>query len=53
MGFNLESFFNELISIINRPGNFTTDLLVKFRDLRKAIQEGRKYARECGHISGK
>ncbi len=48
MGFNLEMFFKELEEILKSKNIFT-----QLARLRKAIQEGRVYARECGHISGK
>ena len=48
MGFSLEVFFRELDTILNSK----TSIITKFKALRKAIQEGRDYARECGHIQG-
>lgn len=48
MGFNLEMFFKELDEILNSGLN----IFSKLKALRKAIQEGRDYARDCGHIQG-
>lgn len=48
MGFSLESFFRDLDEILNSKAS----IFAKFRALRKVIQEGRDYARECGHIQG-
>ena len=46
MGFNLEMFFDELIEIID------SDMKIhkKWNVLCRAIMNGYKYAKECGHL---
>jgi hypothetical protein len=48
MGFNLKVFFEDLEEILNSKNFFT-----KLQRLRKVIQKGHIYARECGHLRGK
>jgi len=48
MGFSLQQFFEQLDAIIN---DMELDEIDRLADLESYIEEARKYAIECGHIS--
>ena len=47
MGFSLQSFFDQLLSIIE---NKEEDIPDRYDQLKDAVQRGHQYAKECGMV---